>query len=200
MIFIILGISGCGKSTQAELLAKELGLNHISTGRLFRWELEKGTPLGVEAYQKWWGKGLWPPTEIAFQLLEPVLRLDLGKGFVLEGWPRAVDQAQLLDEYLEKKKLKVDCVFNLETGEDVAVERLRVRAERDRLAGKARPDDTSEATIQARFLSYKQTIEPIISYYDKRGILCRIDNSLSVEEVHGALLKEALKATSGHKI
>lgn len=190
MIFVILGISGCGKSTQAELLAEELGVAHISTGRLFRRELEKGTPLGVEAFQKWWGQGLWPPNEIVFKLLEPELSAHLEKGFVLEGWPRVVEQAKVLDNYLGKKHLAVNRVFNLETAESVAVMRLQERTARDRLNGHARPDDASDAVIQARFVSYKQTIAPIIAYYERAKVLSRIDNSLPVAVVHRVIMEE----------
>ncbi len=190
MTFVILGISGCGKSTQAELLAKELGVAHISTGRLFRRELEKGTPLGIEAYQKWWGQGLWLPTETAFKLLEPELINNLERGFVLEGWPRVVDQAKLLDHYLDQKNLALDRVFILETEESVAVLRLQERAARNQLNGQVRPDETSDAVIQARLVSYKQTITPIIAYYEKTKVLSRIDNSLPAAEVHRVIMEE----------
>lgn len=189
MNFIILGLSGCGKSTQAALLAKDLDLTHISTGRLFRHELEKNTPLGISAFKNYWGKGKWVPTPIAFKLLKPELENTLGRGFVLEGWPRTTGQAKLLDAFLSDKHQKVRLVFYLDTPEAIALDRLRVRAENDKaITGKVRPDDSSLEVVQSRFNAYKETITPIIKYYEEREVLSRVDNSQSIEVVNRLIL------------
>lgn len=192
MNFVILGLSGCGKSTQATLIAKDLDLVHISTGRLFRRELENKTPLGLSAYNNYWGKGKWVPTPIAFKLLKPELEQALGHGFVLEGWPRTSGQAKLLDAYLAEKGQKVRRVFYLDTPEAIALDRLKVRAEHDKaLTGKIRDDDVSSEVIESRFSFYKSTITPILDYYEKTGVLCRIDNSRTVAAVNRSLLGKA---------
>lgn len=189
MIFIIMGISGCGKGTQAELLAKHFGLVHLSTGELFRREQERGTPLGKEAYEKWWGKGLWPPMEVVFRLLEPELERHLVPGFVLEGWPRTVEQARFLDNYLSRKGLKVDKVFLLETSGATTFKRLKGRATQAQQAGeKVRLDDASDEAIRQRIKSYQETVSPILAYYQECGVLERINNEGHVGEVAGAIL------------
>lgn len=189
MNFVILGLSGCGKSTQAALLAKDLDLTHISTGRLFRHELENKTPLGIAAYKNFWGKGRWVPTPVAFKLLKPELQRTLGHGFVIEGWPRTTGQAKLLDAYLEENTQKIRRVFYLDTPDEIALDRLRVRAENDKaITGKVRVDDSSPEIIRTRFNSYKETIAPILKYYEEAGTLCRIDNSRSIEAVNRNIL------------
>lgn len=182
MVFIVLGPSGCGKGTQAGLLAKEFSLPHISAGEVLREESRNKTPEGVEA-EGYWRKGLWAPTKIVWRLLKP--RLDrIGRGgFVLEGWPRPPEQAQLLDDYLREKDLKVDRVFYLRTSDETAEARIKKRVKNTLAAGEKPRSDETPKVIKERLREYHRTIRPILEYYKNRGVLEIVGNEKSVEEV-----------------
>lgn len=183
MIFIILGPSGCGKGTQAKLLAEKFKLVHISTGKLFRREYEARTPLGLEAY-KWWSKGEWVPTEIAGQVLFKELKKYPSGNFVLEGWPRIEEQEQVLDGFLKKNGLKIDKVFYLETPIDESYNRVMARIDEARRSGSQGRFDDKPEIVQERFKEYFNNIGTILEYYRKRGLLEVIDNRPSISQVH----------------
>lgn len=187
MIFIILGPSGCGKGTQAELLARQYDLVHISTGDLLRRAYEEGTPLGRKAH-KWWGRGNWVPTAIVGSLLATELRKHPTGNFILEGWPRLSEQKELLGRYLSESGLKIDKVFYLDTPREVSVERIKNRIrEAEESGGPKRPDDTA-AVINERLDSYYRTVEPILEFYRGAGLLEVIDNRPSVDEVFSQIV------------
>ena len=188
MIFIILGPSGCGKGTQADLLAKKYGLTHISMGELLRLAYEQKTDLGLKAYE-WWGKGLWVPTELVGQLLQTELQKHPRGGFVLEGWPRLSEQKEFLAKFLSGRNLIIDKVFYLDTPAEVAVERIKGRIKRALSMGASMRIDDREEVIKQRLQSYFQTIEPILGYYRRLGALEVIDNRPSIEEVSGSISK-----------
>lgn len=188
MIFIILGPSGCGKGTQADLLVKKYGLTHISTGDLLRSAYERKTPLGLKAYE-WWGKGLWAPTELVGPLLRDELQNYPHGNFVLEGWPRLSEQKEFLAKFLTEKNLIIDKVFYLDTPVPVAVERIKGRVKKALAAGSTGRIDDREEVIRQRLRSYFKTIEPILEYYRRLGVLEVINNRPSIEEVSDAISK-----------
>ena len=188
MIFIILGPSGCGKGTQADLLAKKYGLTHISMGELLRLAYEQKTDLGLKAYE-WWGKGLWAPTKFTGPLLQAELQKYPRGGFVLEGWPRLSEQKEFLAKFLSGRNLIIDKVFYLDTPAEVAVERIKGRIKRALSMGASMRIDDREEVIKQRLQSYFQTIEPILGYYRRLGALEVIDNRPSIEEVSGSISK-----------
>lgn len=189
MIFVILGPSGCGKGTQANLLAKKYGLAHISTGDLLRDAYEQKIPLGLKAYE-WWGKGQWAPSEIVGELLLEELKKYPHGNFVLEGWPRLSEQKEILAKFLAERNLKVDKVFYLDTPAAVAVGRIKGRVEKALSTGAAVRADDTEEVVQQRLQSYFKTIEPILEYYRSFGILESVDNRQSIEEVADFISKK----------
>lgn len=182
MIFIILGPSGCGKGTQAGLLAEKYNLVHISTGNLLRQAYEQKTDLGLKAFE-WWGKGRWAPTELVSILLKEELNKHLSGNFILEGWPRYSEQKDILGEYLTENNLKVDKVFYLDTPREISVERIRGRIKKASESGKTSRADDTEEVIKGRLDSYYETAEPILNYYRDLGVLEVIDNRPEIKEV-----------------
>ncbi|MBI3384928.1 adenylate kinase [Candidatus Gottesmanbacteria bacterium] len=181
MNLVLIGISGAGKGTQADMLAKQYSLNHISTGELFRQEYEAKSPEGIAAYN-YWSKGNWVPDRVTFALLK--LHLDrVQNGFVLDGFPRTLAQSQILDDYLSQKNQKVDFVIYLKVSEEEAIERLQNRAKLDeRDKGKSREDETEEI-IKKRFMSFQQSIAPVLDFYQKHGVLKEVNGERSIEEI-----------------
>lgn len=182
MIFVILGPSGCGKGTQADLISKKYNLAHISTGDLLRREYEAGSELGIKAHE-YWGKGNWSPT----QLVEPILEKELSKypkgGFILEGWPRLSEQKEILEKFLEREGQRLTRVFYLDTPREIAFERIKGRVERAIKAGqKVRADDTTDI-INERLDVYFNTVGPILDYYRVKGLLEVIDNRPPIDVV-----------------
>lgn len=191
MIYIFLGPSGCGKGTQAKFLGAKLNIPTISTGEILRKAFENKMPDGIAA-EKYWGKGNWVPNDLMFKMLKVRLEMDdCQKGFILDAFPREVGQAELLDQYLGERGLKVERVFHLDTDESTAVERILGRIEEDKKRGKVREDETPEV-IKARLESYRKTIAPILRYYEERGLLEQIDNSPPIEEVHKEVVRRLL--------
>ncbi len=191
MNLAIIGSSGSGKGTQAELLAQKYNLTHISTGELFRKEYEKKSKEGLAAYA-FWSKGCWVPDQETFALLK--LYLEKAKsGFILDGFPRTVSQAQMLDEYLKQENLSLDGVINLEVSDKEVVKRLFLRAEKDReIKGEARKDETRKV-IEKRLASFRESVKPILSYYKKQGKLLNIEGKGKVTDIFCAIVKKIEK-------
>lgn len=181
MNLVLIGISGAGKGTQADLLAQKYALAHISTGELFRKEYDLQSPEGIAAYQ-YWSKGDWVPDEVTFALLK--LHIDRATtGFVLDGFPRTLPQCQILDEYLKKKSEKVNFAIYLKVTENEAIKRLQNRAKLDaRDKGKSRADETEEI-IRKRFTSFQQSIAPVLVYYQNQGVLKEVNGERSIDEI-----------------
>lgn len=182
MNFIIFGPSGSGKGTQAELLSKKLKIPTVSMGKLFREAYEKKTPEGIKA-ESYWGKGNWVPGKLTFQVLKPALD-KCPKGFILDGYPRRIDQVPPLERYLEKRGQSIDWAILLWISDKEAIKRLLLRAQKDiKAKGRARQDETKEL-VKARLVSYHQTVGPIIDYYRKKGILMEVDGERLIEVIY----------------
>jgi adenylate kinase len=152
---VLLGPPGAGKGTQAVRLAEKLGVPHISTGELFRHNISEGTPLGVRAKQ-YLDAGELVPTSLTNDLVDDRLNdSDAAAGFILDGFPRTIDQARALHDMLERRGLKLDAVLELRVPEQVLVERL---------AARGRADDT-EDVIRNRFRVYRDETAPLLDYY-----------------------------------
>lgn len=194
---VIIGPSGGGKGTQAKLLAERFGLIHISVGQLIREEIKKSTALG-KRIEMIVNSGHWLPSRLVFQrILKPVLDKILNWGFVLDGFPREIKQAILLDKYLQKRNLSLDFVFWLKVRPEVIYERRRkIQKEKGRFYDEERGDETEEA-IRARIREYQRTISPIVKFYRKKGILVEIDGERSIEQIHQDILERLKRKTDG---
>ena len=177
MRLLIMGPPGAGKGTQAINIAKTLNIPHISTGDIYRENMKNETPLGLEA-KVFYDKGMYVPDEITNRIVEDRLTWDDAKnGFLLDGYPRTIDQVNFLDQILSKKSKKIEKVLELTIDIPVVVERLLKRAQEQ-----GRIDDTKEV-ITKRLEVYATSTSPLLAEYKNRGILVQVDGMGSVSEV-----------------
>lgn len=155
MRVVLLGPPGAGKGTQAEKLAEKLGIPHISTGELFRSNISEGTKLGVEA-KRYLDAGDLVPSSLTNELVDDRLNHpDAANGFILDGFPRSVEQAKALHEMLERRGTDIDAVVEFRVSEDELLTRL---------TGRGRADDTEEV-IRNRMKVYREETAPLLDYY-----------------------------------
>ncbi|MGA7054350.1 MAG: adenylate kinase [Mycobacterium sp.] len=177
MRLVLLGPPGAGKGTQAEKLEEKLGIPQISTGELFRHNIGEGTKLGLEA-KRYLDAGDLVPSELTNQLVDDRLNdPDVANGFILDGYPRAVEQAKALREMLERRGLQIDAVVEFRVAEDVLF---------DRLKGRGRADDTDDV-IRNRMKVYRDETAPLLDYYSDE--LKTVDAVGTVDEVFARALK-----------
>jgi len=177
MRLVLLGPPGAGKGTQAAILSEKLNVPHISTGDLFRANIGEGTPLGVEA-KSYIDAGKLVPTDVTARMVEDRLNQDDAKnGFLLDGFPRTTEQADILEELLAKKGEKLDGVLNFEVSEDVVVERMMAR-------GRA---DDNEETIRTRLGVYRDETFPLIEHYGDAIISIKAEGT--VEEINARAME-----------
>ncbi len=173
MRVVLLGPPGAGKGTQAVRLAEKLGVPHISTGDLFRDNISNGTELGVRA-KHYLDAGELVPTSLTNDLVDDRLNdSDAAAGFILDGFPRTIDQARALHDMLERRGSKLDAVLELRVPEEVLVERL---------AARGRADDT-EDVIRNRFRVYRDETAPLLDYYENEHELKTVDAVGTLDEV-----------------
>ena len=172
MRLVLLGPPGAGKGTQAVLLSEKLGVPHISTGDLFRANIGEGTPLGVEA-KSYIDAGKLVPTDVTARMVKSRLEeADAAEGFLLDGFPRTVEQAEILQDLLAENGQNLDGVLNFVVAEDVVVERMLSR-------GRA---DDNEETIRTRLGVYRDETAPLIEHYGDQII--SIEAEGEVEEIN----------------
>jgi adenylate kinase len=204
MNIVFLGPPGAGKGTQAKILIERYGIPQISTGDMLREHRAKGTELGKKA-QEYMDKGQLVPDEIILGMVkERLSQPDCQKGFILDGFPRTVAQAEALDKLLSEMGKKLDFALALIVPDDLLVERLtgrrtckicgmmyHIKYKPPKVEGKCdvcggelyqRPDDNEE-TVRNRLKVYHEQTAPLIEYYKNKGILREIDGSKSIEEI-----------------
>ncbi|HFC98063.1 MAG TPA: adenylate kinase [Thermosulfurimonas dismutans] len=210
MNIVFLGPPGAGKGTQAKRISEKYGIPQISTGDMFREHLSKGTELGKKA-KEYMDKGQLVPDEIVLGMVEERLKQpDCEKGFILDGFPRTVPQAEALDEMLAKWGKKIDFAIAIEVPDEELVKRLtgrrtckncgmmyhiifkppKVEGKCDACGGELyqRADDNEE-TVRNRLKVYHESTAPLIEYYEKKGVLHRIDGTGSIDEIFERIVK-----------
>ena len=188
MNIILLGPPGCGKGTQAKRLEERFGTVQLSTGDMLRAAVKAGTELGKQAEAIMNEGKLVPDNLIVSMIAERISEPDCAKGFILDGFPRTVAQAEALDAMLADKGLKLDHVIELEVDEAALFARIEKRAAESAESGAAvRADDNAE-TLKKRLDVYRQQTAPILPYYRNSGRLDSVDGMQGIETVTDQLI------------
>ena len=182
MRIVLMGPPGAGKGTQAVVVAERLGIPHISTGEIVRAHMAQGTPLGIAAGM-YMDRGNYVPDRITNAMVRNRLaQPDAAAGFLLDGYPRTLDQVAVLDEMLADVGLALDFAVELTVDTDEVVGRLLKRA-----AEQGRADDTEEV-IRRRMEVYAEQTEPLTRVYEQQGLLVRVDGMGTIEQVRDRVL------------
>jgi len=191
---ILFGPPGSGKGTQSEKLVDKYGLMHLSTGNLLREEIANKTPLGIEA-KKFIDNGQLVPDEVVIGMVDSYFdKHKDAKGFLFDGFPRTVAQAQALDKLLALKKTDIATVLALDVSEDELVKRLLNRGKTS-----GRSDDTNDEVIRKRFSVYGNETSPVAEYYKKSRKFKNIKGEGSVEEIFAALRQAIDKTMANYR-
>lgn len=187
-ILIVMGPPGCGKGTQATLLKEKYNIAHISTGDMFRQEISSETELGKLA-KSYIDQGKYVPDEVTANMLAGRIESqDCAHGFILDGFPRTIPQAEFLSVVLAKKNLTISKVIYYDVSDETVVQRITGRAEKAKAAGdKVRDDDLDETIIRKRLETYHTQTKPVLDFYQEH--LIKIDASKTVEEIFDETIK-----------
>lgn len=211
MNIVLLGPPGAGKGTQAERIVEDFTVAWISTGDIFRKNLREGTPLGLKA-KEYMDKGELVPDELTVDLVKDRIKEpDCEKGFMLDGFPRTINQAERFDQIASQENLSLDCVLNIDVPDEELMKRLTGRR-MCKKCGKAyhvmfnppkqegvcdppcggelyQRDDDKEDVIRNRLDVYYKNTQPLIDYYKNKNILVDIPGTGSVDEVYSSIKK-----------
>jgi adenylate kinase len=183
---IFMGPPGAGKGTQAKIVCSELKIPQVSTGDILRNAIQNGTEMGLAA-KKFMDSGDLVPDEVVIGIIKDRLaEPDCKNGYLLDGFPRTIDQAKALDILLKNMNSSLHAVINIAVPDDELLKRLLERA---KIEGRA---DDNEETIKNRLTNYNQKTLPLLDYYKTSGLLKEIDGMGTVEKIT-ALIKEVLK-------
>lgn len=208
MKIIMLGAPGAGKGTQAQMIADKYNIPHVSTGDIFRENVKNGTELGLEA-KKYMDKGLLVPDELTVKiLLDRVAKNDCKNGYVLDGFPRTIPQAEVLDKAIAELGDKIDYAINVDVPDENIIRRMSGRRaclacgatyhvehippKQEGICDKCgsklvQRDDDKEDTVKNRLDVYHKQTQPLIDYYTKKGVLRTVDGTLDMKDVFGAI-------------
>lgn len=204
MKIIMLGAPGAGKGTQAKQIAAKYEIPHISTGDIFRANIKDGTALGMEA-KSYMDKGQLVPDELTVKiLLDRVSKDDCKNGYVLDGFPRTIPQADVLDKAVSELNDKIDYAINVDVKDDNIIRRMsgrraclncgatyhivNVPPKKEGICDTCGSelvirDDDKEETVKARLLAYHEQTQPLIDYYNNKGILKEVDGTKDMNDV-----------------
>lgn len=187
MRLILLGPPGAGKGTQAQRLVQKHGIVQLSTGDMLRAAVAAGTPIGLRAKDIMASGGLVPDDVVVGIISDRIDQPDAQNGFILDGFPRTVPQAEALDDLLKRKRLALDAVIELRVNESALLERVETRVAQMRERGEEiRADDTPEV-LSKRLASYRAQTEPLVHYYADKRKLVTVDGMASIDEVEAAI-------------
>ncbi|MBC7398934.1 MAG: adenylate kinase [Mucilaginibacter sp.] len=179
---VLFGPPGAGKGTQSQKLIEKYGLIHLSTGDLLRGEISQGTALGLEA-KKLMDEGLLVPDAVVIGMISNKLDANKdGKGFIFDGFPRTVAQAEALDALLESKKSAISGMIALEVNDDELERRLLLRGK-----DSGRPDDANPEVIRKRIHEYNSKTAPVADFYKGQNKFKSINGIGTVDEIFGAI-------------
>lgn len=206
---LLMGPPGAGKGTQAVILAEKLGIPHISTGDMFRRAVKEQTPLGVEA-KRYMDSGQLVPDEVTIGIVrERLAETDCANGFLLDGFPRTVFQAEALDDILTKLGTNLDVALNIDVDSEALIGRItgrrmcrncgkpyhvtfspsKVEDRCDACGGELyQRDDDKEETVRKRLEVYNAQTLPLLDYYKAKGIVVNVDGNQPMEKVTGDIL------------
>jgi adenylate kinase len=182
---ILFGPPGSGKGTQSERLTERFGLIHLSTGNLLREEIVKQSRLGLEAKSFMDNGQLVPDSVVIGMIRSAIANNPQAKGFLFDGFPRTVAQAQALDELLAENQSEIHTVLALQVTQEELVDRLLNRGKTS-----GRSDDINEEIIRARIMEYENKTSPVAGYYEQFGKFVRIKGEGDIEEIFDALCAE----------
>src|SRR5581483_7936917 len=184
---ILLGPPGAGKGTQAQRLVKKRGIVQLSTGEMLRAAVAAGTPVGLRAKDVMARGELVPDDVVVAIIADRIEQADARKGFILDGFPRTVGQAEALDRLLAGKGLKLDAVIELKVDEGILLKRIETRVAQMRANGhKVRVDDTPEV-LKHRLDAYRAQTAPLVDYYARKGALKTVDGMEPIDSVEAAI-------------
>ncbi len=210
MKIIMLGAPGAGKGTQAKMIADKYKIPHVSTGDIFRMNIKNGTELGMEA-KKYMDQGLLVPDELTVRiLLDRVAKEDCKDGYVLDGFPRTIPQAEVLEDALNKLGDQIDYAINVEVPDENIIRRMggrraclscgatyhieHVPPKKEGVCDQCgqplvlRDDDKPE-TVKNRLRVYQEQTQPLIDFYTKRNVLKSVDGTQDMQDVFQAIVK-----------
>ena len=209
MKIIMLGAPGAGKGTQAIMIAEKYGVPHVSTGDMFRANIKNNTPLGIEA-KKYMDEGKLVPDELTVKiLLDRVAKDDCANGYVLDGFPRTIPQAEVLEKALNELNDKIDYAINVDVPDENIVKRMggrracvkcgatyhieHVPPKKEGICDACgeslvlRDDDKPE-TVTKRLNVYHEQTQPLIDFYSERGVLKSVDGTQDMKEVFNSIV------------
>ena len=182
MNIILFGPPGAGKGTQAQLLQERHGLVQLSTGDMLRAAVAAGTDLGRRAKSIMDAGNLVDDDLMIAIISDRIDQPDCANGFILDGFPRTIPQAEGLDRMLAEKDLKLDRVIEIEVDDQALFARIEGRAQETASAGQQRADDNAE-TLRKRLAVYHEQTAPVLPYYESKGMLTKVDGMAKIEEV-----------------
>jgi len=190
MKLILLGPPGAGKGTQAKTLEQRYNITQLSTGDMLRQAVAEGTSVGRIAKDIMERGDLVPDELVVSIISDRISAPDCANGFILDGFPRNVKQAQALDKMLAEKGIELDAVVELEVDDGILIDRIEKRA--SEMEGDVRADDNAEA-LKKRLAVYHKQTAPLIKYYNERGALRGVDGMAAIDVVAGQI-EEVLQA------
>ena len=187
MRIILLGPPGAGKGTQAVRLVERLGIPQLSTGDMLRAAVATGSPIGLRAKAIMDAGQLVSDDVVVGIVADRIEEADAKKGFILDGFPRTVAQAQAFDAMLARKGLKLDAVIEFKVDEDALVERIVKRAKETEARGEVVRKDDNPDVFRTRLEAYKTQTAPLSAYYAEKGALRTVDGMRPIDEVSNEL-------------